>query len=1237
MPIVRSHVVVPSRLAPPDKDALVASLYSAHIDIFDGVSRDEFARYVVDSPADETSILVHRDEHDDVVGYFASHTFEAEVDGKPAVILRGEAGLRRRFRGGASNTRFGVAQGLRALLRHPGRPIYYLGCLVHPSSYYNLAKHVRRMWPSRHAPMDEARRQTISRLGDAFGLPRVGDDPLVRHVGWRTHDSDVERAYWMRCAKPDVRFFVEANPGYHLGHGLLTLVPLTPGTMRSVASAILRERTTRRYEDVVTTLQQVPGVSRSLGTSRALRCLRQAPLFSSLSETQLEALASWAELVTVRAGTTLIEEGDDGDELYVLQHGSVHVTVGRGDEAVLVDQLDAGEMFGEVAALTGERRTATARTASRSSLLRLRGVILREAMAADSALREAIWWRFIQSRFAAAADAHPALAPLPSPERHALVRSGEMHALPVDHARRTARPGFVFVAQGLVRIEHRDGTRASVSAPGVRELGADVRLVAEQPSHIVHVPTPAPRSIADDFRHDPLLSRLPAGAIEELLDPPPASVDLDPDQLLFQEGDPADAFFLVRSGAVDVTVRGEVVARLVAGETFGDRALDPSGPRHRTATVRAVGPTSLLKVTDDRFMEVAGELFADASAPDRAKGDLPEILGAAWAQRCPATMMTHEFAAGEVILREGEPSDTAWYLVRGTARAERGGAVVGRMHAGSCFGERGLLMEQPRAATVVAETSVVASSTDAKTFVRWYEAHPDLRDVIASLELLRPSAGESGSTTVHRGTHDGAPCVTAVTRLPEGGVLTATKLEQSPVLILSLDDGADGTVERVDFERAPAGERRQLAYRGRRPLSVRLEGNHDSAAVFRRRLLEPRPLTRGELERFRWTGRLGRPEKGPNRLLCGCVGLTRRDLSAAADAGCRGVEEVTTRTGAGSVCGSCVPLVRRLLDGAEETPAHSGRADEMSLDEFEARLDEVRDVDTRAALLGPQTTTWRIFGESVLMLGGLRALMLQFAHPLVQGLIEHSTMLQDAPNRVHRTLQYMFGITFGEGAELVRLAREVHEKHARVSGIFKETHGKYRAGTRYSANQIELLKWVAATLVEGSIHTYEQLVRPLSIAEKDSLVVEGIEAFSLFGIPRDRFETDWSSFREYFDAELASDNLYVGDDARALAHAVMNAPAPQARVPLWVVRVLTTRWMPPRLRDAYGLDYGPAIRASAAALQSTIRAAVPRMPHHLRVSPARLHAERRLRGERGPDPTAATLERLIAWTIGADA
>src|SRR5271170_4855788 len=61
-----------------------------------------------------------------------------------------------------------------------------------------------------------------------------------------------------------------------------------------------------------------------------------------------------------RAGDVLFMEGDTGEEMYVIQSGSVQVSKRIGDEERPLATLGRGEFLGEMAILNGKPRTATA-------------------------------------------------------------------------------------------------------------------------------------------------------------------------------------------------------------------------------------------------------------------------------------------------------------------------------------------------------------------------------------------------------------------------------------------------------------------------------------------------------------------------------------------------------------------------------------------------------------------------------------------------------------------------------------------------------------------------------------------------------------------------------------------------------------------------------------------------------------------------------------------------------------
>ena len=83
--------------------------------------------------------------------------------------------------------------------------------------------------------------------------------------------------------------------------------------------------------------------------------LAGSPLFSSLTDEQLRAVASLMDVVTRPAGTTLVGEGAPGFSVFVLLDGTADATA----EDLPLSTLRTGDFFGEIALLTEARRTAT--------------------------------------------------------------------------------------------------------------------------------------------------------------------------------------------------------------------------------------------------------------------------------------------------------------------------------------------------------------------------------------------------------------------------------------------------------------------------------------------------------------------------------------------------------------------------------------------------------------------------------------------------------------------------------------------------------------------------------------------------------------------------------------------------------------------------------------------------------------------------------------------------------------
>ena len=104
-----------------------------------------------------------------------------------------------------------------------------------------------------------------------------------------------------------------------------------------------------------------------LSLDQAGALLRNSNFFSTASDFTIRELARRAELVRLPAGDTLFNKGDLGSALYVVVAGRVRVH--NGD--VVIACLGPREVFGEIAALSSESRTASVTAEIESSLLRL--------------------------------------------------------------------------------------------------------------------------------------------------------------------------------------------------------------------------------------------------------------------------------------------------------------------------------------------------------------------------------------------------------------------------------------------------------------------------------------------------------------------------------------------------------------------------------------------------------------------------------------------------------------------------------------------------------------------------------------------------------------------------------------------------------------------------------------------------------------------------------------------------
>jgi len=98
--------------------------------------------------------------------------------------------------------------------------------------------------------------------------------------------------------------------------------------------------------------------------------LAKSQLFRSLTPDQRKALIEQTALEVHEQGSTVIQEGDTGESLYIIKSGEVEVFTVLGEERIDLARLKPGDIFGEISVLTGMPTTANVVAANRVELVK---------------------------------------------------------------------------------------------------------------------------------------------------------------------------------------------------------------------------------------------------------------------------------------------------------------------------------------------------------------------------------------------------------------------------------------------------------------------------------------------------------------------------------------------------------------------------------------------------------------------------------------------------------------------------------------------------------------------------------------------------------------------------------------------------------------------------------------------------------------------------------------------------
>jgi CRP-like cAMP-binding protein len=284
-----------------------------------------------------------------------------------------------------------------------------------------------------------------------------------------------------------------------------------------------------------------------------------------------------------------------------------------------------------------------------------------------------------------------------------------------------------------------------VQPPG-EEIAPEITESTElELSDLEEIPLPQPRAIsavaARALAATPLFAGMPSDALQALV----ANlqlISLEPGEVLFREGDPGDALYVIVEGEVSVQNEGPPrveMSRLGAGAFIGEVALMTDQPR--SATVVCLQDAELLRIdrhTLGRVLANHGDVlravlrFVRDRLVDRWMRTSPLFRPFNDAERVELAgkFKFLEIDAGTVLLGAGERPDGLYIVLAGQFLVLRNQSAVAQLGPGDLIGETALLSGGAFKSDVVARGKGLALCLPADEFREVIMTHPHVLEYI---------------------------------------------------------------------------------------------------------------------------------------------------------------------------------------------------------------------------------------------------------------------------------------------------------------------------------------------------------------------------------------------------------------------------------------------------------------------------------------------------------------------------
>ncbi|MFI9275733.1 oxygenase MpaB family protein [Kitasatospora sp. NPDC052896] len=203
---------------------------------------------------------------------------------------------------------------------------------------------------------------------------------------------------------------------------------------------------------------------------------------------------------------------------------------------------------------------------------------------------------------------------------------------------------------------------------------------------------------------------------------------------------------------------------------------------------------------------------------------------------------------------------------------------------------------------------------------------------------------------------------------------------------------------------------------------------------------------------------------------------------------------------------------------------------------------------TEPVTLGPDSVTWRLFGDWRNLLVTLWVGSMQNMHPGIGAAVEqHSRFFEERWSRVLRSFYPVLGVVY-DGPQAADTAAKVVSYHHSLAGLDA-------AGRRYHALAPDTFYWAHAVFFMTMVRFGDRFMGGVTENERERLFTEHISWYRLYGLTMRPVPESWAAFQTYWDHMCAD----VLEDTPAAGYVLDLRELEPPRSLRWVPRPLWDR------------------------------------------------------------------------------